>query len=97
MVIFTTFILLLIVSVIILIKVHREIITTLILLLIISVIILIKGHRVIATTLILLLMIFMILLIQVHKVMGCKDFSQYDCRCEAETGLQLIIRYILSG
>ena len=62
------------------------IISTFILLPIIFVIIYIKVHRVIITTLI-LLMIFMIILIQVHRVMGCKDFSQYDCRCEAQTGL----------
>ena len=66
-------------------QVNRTVIfTTFILLLIIFVIILIKVHRVITTFI--LLMIFMIILVQVHRVMGCKDFSQYDCRCEAETG-----------
>ena len=51
--------------------------TTFILLLIIFLIILIRVN-----TQFILLVIFMIILIQVHRVMGCKDFSQYDCRCE---------------
>ena len=45
------------------------------------------NRMVIFTTFILLLIVSVIILIKVHRVMGCRDFSQYDCRCEAKTGL----------
>ena len=47
----------------------------------------VQVSRMVIISTFILLIIFMIILIQVHRVMGCKDFSQYDCRCEAETGL----------